>query len=84
MAAQKLNPSLIPESILEEAKRKYYTKSGEMFSATDMANLAISCLQCKATTMSTEDEQRTLHAISSAILDGNFVLVPYVHALGYF
>jgi len=83
MAAQRLSPGLKSGLILEEARKFGYTRNGEMFSASQMANLALHVLQCDATTLGTEDDCSTIRTIISTITDGNFILIPYVILMSY-
>lgn len=76
MAAQRFSPGLSSEVILEEARKNGYTKSGEMFSAAQMAELATRVLHCNATVITTEDNENTIREIVSSIIDGNLVLIP--------
>ncbi len=76
MAAQRFNPALIPTQIFEAAKLRRYTRSGEMFSAANMAELAGSLLECHARLINTTEELNALMELFSCVLEGGLALVP--------
>ncbi|CAL1546094.1 unnamed protein product [Lymnaea stagnalis] len=69
------------EDVFEEAKVKFYTKQGEMFSAQAISDLASHFLCCGVECIKLRNSPTTQmldgHEIIGHLLKGNLVLVPY-------
>ncbi|GIY32216.1 UPF0692 protein C19orf54 homolog [Caerostris darwini] len=73
MASQFFNRIVSPSEILIAAKALNFTKSGEMFSAYNMAKLASSLISCEASVINNLSPYEILNHIA----DGWPVLIPY-------
>ncbi|GIY39188.1 UPF0692 protein C19orf54 homolog [Caerostris extrusa] len=73
MASQFFNKIVSPSEILIAAKALNFTKSGEMFSAYNMAKLASSLISCEASVINNLSPYEILNHIA----DGWPVLIPY-------
>jgi len=62
--------------IFEEAKKRGYSKSGEMFSVQNMANLARDLFGYQTTIIDTREESSS-RAVLNSLFKRNLVLVPY-------
>ena len=78
MAAETYSPNLDLDAMFETAKTYEMTKSGEMFSATCMRDLAQEMLNCNAETVNTEsfNADGTRSKLISALMNGEQILVP--------
>lgn len=65
--------------ILHEAKERAFTKNGEMFSASNMLELANSVTNFKAKILSDEDDIK--RSVLFDCLNGDHLLVPYAFLL---
>ena len=75
MASQVCEKTLLVQDILHEARRRYFTKHGEMFSAEDMAKLATSLAKVEAKVR--RDVLCNPKVFLQTLLNGDLILVPY-------
>lgn len=73
-----------PSDLLNLARKKMFTKNGEMFSASNLFELAKTAIQCNGINVKLFDGKLNCAEIKQVLKSGGCLLVPYPFTLAKF